>query len=42
MSELDVNLLFLYALNEKDLNIIFNSIDCLIRKEKTIIAHESY
>jgi hypothetical protein len=42
MPELDVNLLFLYVLNEKDLNIIFNPIDYLIRKGKTIIAHKLY
>jgi hypothetical protein len=40
--ELDVNLLFLYALNEKGLNTVFNFKDCLIRKEKTIITHGSY
>jgi hypothetical protein len=40
--ELDVNLLSLYALNEKKLNTIFNLKDCLIRKEKTIITHKSY
>jgi hypothetical protein len=40
--ELSVNLLSLYALNEKSLNIIFNSKDCLIRKGKTIIAHGLY
>jgi ABC-type uncharacterized transport system substrate-binding protein len=37
-----VNLLSLYALNERGLNTIFNPTDYLIRKEKTIIAHESY
>ena len=42
MPELGVNLLSLYALNEKGLNTIFNPTDCLIRKGKTIIAHGSY
>jgi hypothetical protein len=42
MPELNMNLLSLYALNEKSLNTIFNSKDCLIRKEKTIITYESY
>jgi hypothetical protein len=42
MPELNVNLLSLYALNEKSLNTIFNSKDYLIRKEKTIIAHGLY
>jgi hypothetical protein len=42
MPELNVNLLSLYVLNEKSLNTIFNFKDCLIQKEKTIIAHESY
>jgi hypothetical protein len=42
MPELDMNLLSLYVLNEKSLNIIFNLKDCLIRKEKTIIAHGLY
>jgi hypothetical protein len=37
-----MNLLSLYALNEKSLNIIFNFKDYLIRKDKTIIAHELY
>jgi hypothetical protein len=42
MPELGVNLLSLYALNEKGLNTIFNPKDCLIRKGKTIIAHGLY
>jgi hypothetical protein len=42
MPELNVNLLSLYALNEKSLNTIFNFKDCLIRKEKTIITHKLY
>jgi ABC-type uncharacterized transport system substrate-binding protein len=42
MPELGINLLSLYALNEKSLNTIFNPKDYLIRKGKTIIAHELY
>jgi hypothetical protein len=42
MPELGMNLLSLYALNEKGLNIVFSPTDYLIRKEKTIIAHGSY
>jgi hypothetical protein len=34
MPELNMNLLSLYALNEKSMNTIFNSKDCLIRKKK--------
>ena len=40
--ELGVNLLSLYALNERGLNTIFNPTNYLIRKGKTIIAHGSY
>jgi ABC-type uncharacterized transport system substrate-binding protein len=40
--ELGVNLLSLYALNEKGLNTVFSPTDYLIRKGKTIIAHGSY
>jgi hypothetical protein len=40
--ELGVNLLSLYALNEKSLNTVFNPKDYLIRKGKTIIAHGLY
>jgi hypothetical protein len=42
MLELDINLLSLYVLNEKGLNIIFSLIDYLIRKEKTIITYKLY